>query len=125
MKKLIIIILIFEILICGVIISIEDSIIVGNYNKDSIVYDIISTKIELPKSAIVKCIVKGRFIFSDNISYKVYYKTDKMYTTIFRLETTNDGIRILDKYSVGIELYCLLFILLTILIFFILKKVRK
>lgn len=120
MKKFIFILLTIEIIILVLIVIINESVIMGNKS-----YNIVSNKINLPKGANILCVIKNRFVFRD-VTYKVYYSTNaKVSSTYFRLETTNDDIKELDKYSVSTIWYCLTILALTILFYSIIVKLKE
>lgn len=120
-KLLVVLIITIEVLMSIIIIVARESIIIGSYNQNSTVYKLISRKVELPPNATIKYVVKG-VIWGNGIGYSVYYKTDKINSKIFRLRTTDHTIEELDEYAVPTACYCLIVIVLTILICYIIKN---
>lgn len=119
---IIILFIIIEVLISTIVLVLKDSVIIGNYKEGSEVYNIVSDQKNLPRNATIKCIIKNRFVFRD-ITYTVYYKTDRIYSTNISLELTNSyDVSRLNNYAVGVIWYCVLVILFIIVIFFIIKK---
>lgn len=120
MKKFIFILLAIEIVISIFVVIVDESVIMGNKS-----YSIVSNEINLPKDSTILCMVKNRFVFRD-VTYKVYYKTNlKISSTYFRLDSSNDTIQQLDKYSVSTIWYCLVVIVLTLFFYSILIKLRE
>lgn len=124
-KIIFIIVVILELLISTIMSFLIDSIIIGNYNENSSIYNMISTRRDLPENAIIKCIIKSNIVYRDN-QYTVFYKTDKIYSTTISVEKTSAYIEKLDRYAIKIEIYCIGIIIFTIIIFsIILKKIKK
>lgn len=87
--------------------------------------NIVCSETNLPKDSRIKCVIKNRFIFRD-VSYKVYYESNnKISSTYFKLELTNDSIQQLDKYAIGTAWYCLGVLLLTVFVYIIIVKIKK
>lgn len=112
-KIFIIIILIIEILMSIIICFKYKGIIIGNYNQGKI-YNIICDEINIPDKAVIKCIVTNRMIFRD-ATYEVYYKSDKLYSKIFRLELTDSRVDYFERQSHNISIYCIVIISITAL----------
>lgn len=120
MKKFIFILLAIEIVISILVVLVNESVIIGNKS-----YNIVSSEVNLPADSKILCVIKNRFVFRD-VTYKVYYSTNtKTSSTYFRLDTSDDTIKQLDKYSVSTLWYCLAVIGLTVLFYSIIVKLRE